>query len=163
MRTKALPTLLAAALFAASSVSASEATTPEAMLTGVEGTVLVNQGERFVNVHEATALKAGDRVLLMSGASAGLAWADGCEMPLVAESMLSISAQSPCVGQAAEVTQVGPMLAQAVADSGMAAEAADDTESYTWLILGGVGLVAVLAASGGGSSSSPPPPPPVSP
>lgn len=163
MRIEALPTLLVAALFAASSVSASEATAPEAMLTDIEGTVLVNQGERFVNVHEATALKAGDRVLVMSGASAGLVWADGCEMPLVSESMLSIGAESPCIGQAAEVTQLGPMLAQAVADSGMAASRATDTDSYTWLILGGVGLIAVLAASSGGSSSPPAPPPPVSP
>lgn len=159
MRIEALPTLLVAALFAASSVSASESTAPEAMLTDIEGTVLVNQGERFVNVHEATALVAGDRVLLMSGASAGLVWADGCELPLVAESMLSIGAQSPCLGETAEVTQLGPMLAQAVADTGTVARAAGDTDSYTWLILGGIGLVAVLAASGGGSSSTPPPPP----
>jgi len=132
------------------------------MLTGIEGSVLVNQGERFVTVREPTALVSGDRVLLMSGASAGLVWADGCEMPLVAESMLSIAEQSPCVGTTAEVTQLGPMVAQAVADTGMAASRAADTESYTWLILGGVGLVAVLAASSGGSST-PPPPPPVSP
>ena len=162
MRIEALSTLLVSALFAASSVSASEATAPEALLTDIEGTVLVNQGERFVNVHEATALKAGDRVLLMSGASAGLVWADGCEMPLVPESMLSIADQSPCVGQAAEVTRIGPMLAQAVGDTGTAARASSDSDSYTWLIIGGVGLVAVLAASSGGSSS-PPAPPPVSP
>lgn len=163
MRMKALPTLLVAAMFAASSVSASEATAPEALLTNIDGTVLINQGERFVNVHEATALVSGDRVLVMTGGSAGLVWADGCEMPLVAETMLSISAQSPCMGQTAEVTQLGPMIAQAVADSGMSAQATNDSDSYVWLILGGVGLVAVLAASGGSSSSTPPPPPPVSP
>lgn len=161
MRMQALPTLLVAALFAASSVSASDSTAPEAVLTDIQGSVLVNQGERFVNVHEATALNAGDRVLVMTGSSAGLVWADGCEMPLVAESMLGIGAESPCAGTTVEITQLGPMVAQAVADTGMAGQHTTDPDSYTWLILGGVGLVAVLAASGG--SSSTPPPPPVSP
>lgn len=186
MRRALLPLMLSAAVLGASVAHASDSPVPAATLSGIDGTVLVNQGEYFVNARTDTALDAGDRVLLMSGARARLGWADGCVVDLDPEAMVSIAAISPCAGGTAAVTALGPMTAQAVGDTGVSdddetvAPVADgttassvrdsDPDSYTWLIVGGVGVGLVLAASGGGGSSStppspppPPPPPPVSP
>lgn len=107
-----LSTLVAASLLAGSALAADSVAT----LSAQEGTVLVNQGEEFTTAAESQALKAGDRVMLMEGASATLTFADGCAMPLVAGSLVEMPAQSPCAGAVVTIQQVGPTVAQAPGD-----------------------------------------------
>lgn len=159
MRRSLLPLLCSAALVGAGVASA--AASSPVVLGDVEGSVLVNQGERFVSVQGEAQLLAGDRVLGMTGASATLTWADGCSVAVPAEAMVTVGVVSPCAGAALEVEAVGAMVAQTETTEGSRV-ARTDPESYTWLIIGGV-AVAVVALASGGSSSSPPPPPPTSP
>ena len=80
--------LLAGSAFAADSV---------ASLSSQEGTVLVNQGEEFITAADNQSLKAGDRVMLMEGASAEITFT-GCT---------GLSVQAPSrVLVAARVSQV---------------------------------------------------------
>ena len=133
---------VALALFAGHAVAGNAdgqpAKTPQASLVGIDGTVLVNTGERFVNTRQDTMLVAGDRVLLMNEASAQLVFADGCDVPLQAESMVTIGEASPCAGQELLVNRVGPMTAQAVGAS--AQSSARDT---TALVVFGTGAAAI--------------------
>ncbi len=160
MRRSLLPLFCSAALLGSGVAAAADSPAP-AVLSGVEGSVLVNQGERFVTVRGDVALSAGDRVLGMSGASATITWADGCSLPLPAEAMLTVDAASPCAGAQAEVVEVGPMVAQADTSEGSRV-ARTDPDSYTWLIIGGVAVAIIAAASGGSSSGPAPLPPPTS-
>lgn len=155
MRRSLLPLFCTAALLGSGFAVAADSASP-AVLSGVEGSVLVNQGERFVSARGDVALAAGDRVLGMSGASATITWADGCSLPLPAEAMLTVDAVSPCAGVQAEVVEVGPMVAQADTSEGSRV-ARTDPDSYTWLIIGGV-AVAIIAASSSGSPAPVSPP-----
>lgn len=101
--------MLAAALLAGSAFAAE----PVATLSAQEGTVLVNQGEEFITAAEGQALQAGDRVMLMEGASATLTFTDGCALPLAAGSLLEVPATSTCAGAVANVQKIGPTYAQA--------------------------------------------------
>lgn len=104
-----LSTLVAATLLAGSAFAADSVAT----LSAQEGTVLVNQGEEFVTATDAQALMAGDRVMVMEGASATITYADGCALPLIAGTLVELPAQSPCTGAVVSVQQVGPTVAQA--------------------------------------------------
>lgn len=105
-----LATAIAATLLATSAL----ASEPVATLSAQEGTVLVNQGEEFATAAEGQALQAGDRVMLMEGASATLTFTDGCALPLEAGSLVEVPAVSTCAGAVANVQKIGPTYAQAV-------------------------------------------------
>lgn len=134
----------------------------QASLLGIEGTVLVNTGERFVNTRQDTVLATGDRVLLMNEASAQLLFADGCDVPLQAESMVTIGEVSPCAGEALEVNRVGPMTAQAMGATGAQTRGPDTT---AWVVFGsGAAAIGYLIIDGDLTiTESTVPPPPVSP
>lgn len=127
-----LATAIAATLLATSAL----ASEPVATLSAQEGTVLVNQGEEFATAAEGQALQAGDRVMLMEGASATLTFADGCVLPLEAGSLLEVPAVSTCAGAVANVQKIGPTYAQAVGSR------ARDNDNAT-LIFAGVAAVIV--------------------
>ena len=121
-------TLLASSAFAAE---------PVATLGDQTGTVLVNQGEEFTTATENQALQAGDRVMLMEGASATLTFADGCALPLEAGSLLEVPAQSTCAGAVANVQKIGPTYAQAVGSG------AKDDDTMVYVVFGGAGALIV--------------------
>ena len=134
----------------------------QATLLGIEGTVLVNTGERFVNTRQDTSLAVGDRVLLMNEASAQLLFADGCEVELQAESMITIGEASPCSGQQLEANRIGPMTAQAVGASGAARTRQPDTTA--WVVFGaGAATIGYLIVDGDLTITESTVPPPVSP
>ena len=122
-----LCTLAAAVLLAGNAVAADAVAT----LSAQEGTVLVNQGEEFATAAEGQALQAGDRVMLMEGASATLTFADGCALPLAAGSLLEVPAVSTCAGAVANVQKIGPTYAQAVGSGGT-------SDKTTMLVFAGV-------------------------
>lgn len=130
-----LTAALAATLLAGSTFAAD----PVATLTTQEGTVLVNQGEEFTTAAEGQALQAGDRVMLMEGASATLTFADGCALPLEAGSLLEVPAVSTCAGTVASVQKIGPTYAQAVGSGAKE----DDDDTLVYVVFGGAGALIV--------------------
>lgn len=134
----------------------------QATLLGIEGTVLVNTGDKFVNTRQDTTLAAGDRVLLMNEASAQLVFADGCDVALQPESMITIGEASPCAGQDLAVNRIGPMTAQAVGASGAARTRGPDTAA--WVVFGaGAATIGYLIVDGDLTITESTTPPPVSP
>jgi hypothetical protein len=106
--TVALATLIAGTAFAAA---------PHAVIQEAEGSVMVNRGETYVAAQPGMALGAGDRVMVLDGARAKLTFADGCPLPLVANSIATVPPASPCTGAITDVKAYGPMYAQAVGSS----------------------------------------------
>ena len=139
---------IAATLLASSAIAAE----PVATLGDQTGTVLVNQGEEFTTATENQALQAGDRVMLMEGASATLTFADGCALPLEAGSLLEVPAVSTCAGAVANVQKIGPTYAQAV---GSGATEDDDDETLTYVVFGGVGALIIYGVARDDYSISP--------
>ena len=97
--------------------------------------MLVNQGEEFITADANQALKAGDRVMLMEGATAEVTFADGCALPLEAGSLVDIPAVSPCAGGVASVQQMGPAYAQAPGE-----RAVRNGRLMEWIVFGGAGV-----------------------
>ncbi|MCK0195595.1 hypothetical protein MWN34_01575 [Ancylobacter sp. 6x-1] len=71
-------------------------------LTDVGGSVLVNRGQGFQAVSSATAMHAGDRVLLRSGGVATLDYGAGCRVKLNVGVPVSVASASPCVQSTAQ-------------------------------------------------------------
>lgn len=145
---------VAASLFAASAFAAD----PVATLSSQEGTVLVNQGEEFTTANANQALKAGDRVMLMEGASAEITFADGCALPLLAGSLVDIPAVSPCAGGLAKVQNLGPTYAQAPGE-----RVVRDGRLWEWVVFGTAGALILVEVTGDNYSITQPAPLPVSP
>ena len=145
---------IAASLFAASAFAADSVAT----LSSQEGTVLVNQGEEFITANDNQSLKAGDRVMLMEGASAEITFADGCALPLVAGSLVDIPAVSPCAGGVANVQKMGPSYAQAPGE-----RAVRDGRLMEWVVFGAAGAWIIVETTSDDYSITPPAQVPVSP
>ena len=145
---------IAASLFAASAFAADSVAT----LSSQEGTVLVNQGEEFTTANANQALKAGDRVMLMEGASAEITFADGCALPLLAGSLVDIPAVSPCAGGVAKTQNLGPTYAQAPGD-----RVVRDGRLMEWIVFGAAGALILVEVTDDSYSIPPPAPLPVSP
>lgn len=133
--------LLAGSAFAADSVGT---------LSSQEGTVLVNQGEEFITADANQALKAGDRVMLMEGATAEITFADGCALPLEAGSLVDIPAVSPCAGGVANVQQMGPTYAQAPGQ-----RVVRNGRLMEWVVFGAAGALILVEVSDDGYEITP--------
>lgn len=75
-----------------------------ARITGVTGSVLVSQNGRFVPASNGAALRAGDRIVA-TGGSARVIYGDGCSVAVMARSMVTIGAASPCAGGSSGVVR----------------------------------------------------------
>lgn len=102
-----------AALIALTGAATASAATPAAVLASAEGQVLVNQGKEFVSATAGQALVAGDRVMVMQGATASLRFADGCLLPLTQSSLVVVQNLSSCAGGDVQIAELKPMSAQA--------------------------------------------------
>ncbi len=74
-----------------------QAMAAEARLGAVSGSVMVNQGGRFVAATRGAVLQTGDRVMATNG-SASLTYSDGCNVAVATRSMATVAAVSPCAG-----------------------------------------------------------------
>lgn len=129
---------------------------PVAMLYNVQGKVLVNQGRQFVPAHAGMALNTGDRVLLLEGAHASVEYSSGCSLPLAPNSAATITAR--CL-----VSPENMNMMQAVGGGGDNSNNGNNNQNqnqnnpspnYTpWLVIGGVGALALILSSGGGSNN----------
>lgn len=148
-----LSTLVAATLLAGSAFAADSVAT----LSAQEGTVLVNQGEEFVTATDAQALAAGDRVMVMEGASATVTYADGCALPLIAGTLVELPAQSPCNGAVVSVQQVGPTMAQAPGDDNKRYTATHKSSGVTFAVFGTAFALTLAQVAGDDYSIEPDP------
>jgi hypothetical protein len=98
---------IAGALCVAGQASAKDVAA--AQLSGVNGSVMIQQGGKMVAATNTSALRAGDRVVAAKGA-AQVKFADGCVVNLKASNMITVGAKSPCASGAGLVsaTQAAP-------------------------------------------------------
>jgi hypothetical protein len=117
-----------------------------AILTVVQGSVLVSHGAGYEAVQGTTDLHIGDTVIGKMGSAAQISLGEGCTISLQPGTMFRVASASPCGANAANnswTTQV--------------TEAQQGTNYMPYYLLGaaGVGGIAaiVVASSGGGSGS----------
>lgn len=75
-----------------------------AQLTGVNGSVMIQQGGKMVAASNASTLRAGDRIVAMNGGKANVKFADGCVVQLSGSNMVTVGAKSPCASGAGLVS-----------------------------------------------------------
>ncbi len=92
------------------------ASSPTAVVTTADGSVLVNHGKQFVTVEPKHILAVGDRVMVMEGGNAVLTYSDGCVQTLNSGSLALIDVQSSCAAEKSNVTRIRPVSAQAIGD-----------------------------------------------
>ncbi len=92
------------------------ASSPTAVVTTADGSVLVNHGKQFVTVEPKHILAVGDRVMVMEGGNAVLTYSDGCVQTLSSGSLALIAEQSSCATEKSNVTRIRPVSAQALGD-----------------------------------------------
>lgn len=68
----------------------------QATLKEITGSVLVNQGEQFVELAPGTQLKPGDRVMSMEESKALVRYFDDCEVEVKAGDVYTIDERLPC-------------------------------------------------------------------
>lgn len=85
-----------------------QAPTSAATLVDIEGNVLVNRGEQFVQGGDGDVLASGDRVMAMEASSALLRYDDGCDVKVEPETVVTLSEGSPCAGWLLAVESVAP-------------------------------------------------------
>jgi len=144
----------------------------------IDGVAVVSKGAQYVKAHEGMPLKEGDRLMVMEGGKAIIAFADGCQYTLADNEILTIGAVSTCASDAVGSYKVDPytsvaqsqntasaqfqkaaMGAPAAASAGGAAAAG----SLAWVplaLVGAVGIAAAAGDSGGGGGIVLPPPSP---
>jgi hypothetical protein len=69
-----------------------------AILDEVNGSVLINQGEKFVAATEGQSLNAGDRLMVTKNGSAMLVFDKGCKREVKGGTMVTVPAVSICEG-----------------------------------------------------------------
>ena len=104
MYRKLVPLVAAIATWASGSLYAAD-TAVNARLTQLQGTVLMNQGQKFVPAKLDTELSTGDRVLALKTGLATVTFPDGCAVLIKPGKLTTIGPQSPC---AADVTAKEP-------------------------------------------------------
>jgi hypothetical protein len=123
---------------AIAAIAAAFATTAQAgeaaRLVNHSGKVLVGRAGKLAAAAPG-ALSAGDRIIVAQGA-ARITWADGCARTVEPNSMLTISAASPCAGAAGLVT------------AGAAVAQADQAQGPSALQWGAIGLSAAAIIAG---------------
>lgn len=98
MATKSRFALLGTVLMAGSALASDAVSTAgvDASLAQVQGTVLVNQGERFVAAAPGLALKKNDRIMAMDDSAAVVKYFEGCEFRVEAGTVATLPEQLPC-------------------------------------------------------------------
>lgn len=116
-----------------------------AVISQMQGQVMVNQGKQFVTAQADQALLAGDRVMLLQDSSAVLRFKDGCESRLGASVMVVVPETSVCAGGVMQSSNVGARSGQNM----QTAASIQDPPKYgnTWLfVAGGVAVIGSLVS-----------------
>ena len=68
----------------------------DAVVTPVDGSVLVSHGQGFVRQAQTVDLKIGDRVMVAQGSRAKITYGDGCAVDLLPGAVQIVRTASPC-------------------------------------------------------------------
>jgi hypothetical protein len=118
-----------------------------ATLSQVSGLTLINQEADYVTATPGMALREGDRMMAMDGASATITFQDGCVYQLPPNSVLTVGGPESCSAGTLAAAKVGPVIAQA-------APAVDGFASPGLIAAGVLGTVVIVgAASNTGSDN----------
>lgn len=79
-----------------------------ATLIRVDGVAVASQDAKYVDAREGMTLKEGDRLMVLEGGSAILAFADGCQYELGEMAMLAVQGTSTCAAKGVGVYKVDP-------------------------------------------------------
>ncbi len=79
-----------------------------ATLVRIDGAAVASQDANYVAAREGMTLKEGDRLMVLEGGSAILAFADGCQYELGEMAMLSVQGISTCAANGVGVYKVDP-------------------------------------------------------
>jgi hypothetical protein len=108
---------LTSCVVSAAFITTAVAAVPVAKLTDVAGPVLVDHGKGFVRVSTSTELSPGSRILVSKGGAATLAYSEGCELALVANSITTVAAADGC--KAGEQVAAQGLVAGGLAGGGL--------------------------------------------
>jgi hypothetical protein len=138
MKKSILIALCASSLSFAALVSAQDGT-GVAILDEMKGSVLVNQGEKFVPAAEGQSLNAGDRLMVTKNGNAILVFGNNCSQEVKAGTMVTIPEQSICNGGQliTQSLEPGAGAAPGAGGSGLGATGTGNAGIYT---LAGVAL-----------------------
>ena len=125
---------------------ASAADAALAQMSAVKGSVVVSQNGKMVQASDATALRAGDRVVARDG-QASLKFADGCVVSLKPQAMLTVGASSPCAAGPGLVSATQGDNAQFFGLSGFGAALAT---------FGILALILIVVGDSGNDNTTPP-------
>ena len=134
---------------------ASAAAEPIGTLSRIDGVAVVSQGAQYIKGSEGMKLKEGDRLMVLEGGNAIIAFADGCQYTLGDNEVLTIGAVSACATPKSAVSQspnaaanLKPAAVQAGAAGG-AAGAGGAAAAGGAAVAGGIAAFAIPAAIGG--------------
>jgi hypothetical protein len=100
------PAIIAASLLASSAALAAD---KETVLSSMQGQVMINQGQAYVQATESMLLYPGDRLMVMRGGSAQMQFANGCVQTLQANEIATVGTAESCssLQSAGTYNQVG--------------------------------------------------------
>ena len=134
-----------------------------ALLISVEGAVMVNKGEGFVDVGDVAEVKPGDRVLVRGEGSAQIDYGDGCVVEVSDNQSVVIAEKSTCTQgtlhsttASSGPTPITPGRTGSLKDA--PAEPVQQPEDHSLLLLGGIAAVGVgigVCCGGGGGGDKP--------
>lgn len=104
-----------------------------AILDEVNGSVLVNQGEKFVAASEGQSLNAGDRLMVTKSGNAILVFGKDCKTEVKGGTMVTIPERSICDGGqlVTQTLEPGAGTAPGASSSGLGATGTGNAGIYT--------------------------------
>ena len=107
MKKTILTALCAASISFAALLTAAESAPSIAIIDEINGSVMVNTGEKFVGAVEGQSLKAGDRVMASKTGNATLVFENDCRREIKANTMVIIPERSVCEGGVMTAQTIG--------------------------------------------------------
>ncbi|KFN45089.1 hypothetical protein [Arenimonas oryziterrae] len=102
------------ALILASLMAGTAAAETVATASSVNGSVMVNQGDKFLPLSAGQPLSPGDRIMVADKSSAIVTYNDGCPLSISAETMVTLPSTSTCAGGIAQTQRIAPTNTGAV-------------------------------------------------
>ncbi len=118
MKKTILTAVCAASISFAALLTAAEPAANIAIIDDINGSVMVNTGEKFVGAVEGQSLKAGDRVMASKTGTAVLVFDNDCRREINANTMVIIPERSVCEGGVMTAQTVGPQGGTGVGATG---------------------------------------------
>jgi hypothetical protein len=94
---------MVAGLAISATAGAAVATDPVGKIARVTGTAVVSQGAQYVVATEGMAIREGDRLMAMEGGAITLQFADGCQLAVNDNEILTVGTADSCKSNSGQV------------------------------------------------------------